>query len=168
MFSVGDTVVYGTQGVCTIKDISLLKLGKAKGEYYVLSPVADEGSVVYVPTANSKLLDKMRAVLSREEADELIRDALREPLPWVSDDGERKRFCDEVIKTGSRRELMQLVGMLYRHREELRQQKKHFHNVDAQYLKAAERLLHDELSYVLGINAEQVTDYIRGIAEPAT
>lgn len=58
--------------------------------------------------------------------------------------------------------------MLYRHREELRQQKKHFHNVDAQYLKAAERLLHDELSYVLGINAEQVTDYIRDIAEPAT
>nr|DAL91750.1 MAG TPA: Transcriptional regulator [Caudoviricetes sp.] len=160
MFSVGDTVVYGTQGVCTIKEISLLKLGRAKGEYYILTPVAEPGSVVYVPTSNEKLLGKMRAVLSREEADALILDAVREPMPWISDDASRKVFCDDVVKNGSRRELMRLVGMLYRHREELRLQKKHFHNVDAQYLKAAERLLHDELAYALSIPTDQVSDYI--------
>ena len=160
MFSVGDTVVYGTQGVCTIKDISTLKLGRVKGEYYILAPVADPGSVVYVPASNEKLLGKMRAVLCREEADALILDALREPLPWISDDASRKSFCDDIVKNGSRKELMRLVGMLYRHREELRQQKKHFHNIDAQYLKTAERLLHDELAYALSIPTDQVPDYI--------
>ena len=124
MFSVGDTVVYGTQGVCTIKDISMLRLGKARGEYYILTPVADPGSVVYVPTSNEKLLGKMRAVLSRKEAEELILDASRDPLPWISDDVSRKNFCDDIVKNGSRKELMRLVGMLYCHREELRQQKK--------------------------------------------
>lgn len=160
MFSVGDTVVYGTQGVCTIKDISLLKLGRVKGEYYTLAPVAEPGSAVYVPVSNEKLLGKMRAVLSREEADALILDAVREPMPWISDDSSRKNFCDNIVKNGSRKELMRLVGMLYRRREELRLQKKHFHNVDAQYLKAAERLLHDELAYALGIPAQQVSEYI--------
>ena len=33
MLAVGQTVVYGTQGVCTVKEISMLKLGKTKGEY---------------------------------------------------------------------------------------------------------------------------------------
>ena len=160
MFSVGDTVVYGTQGVCTIKDISMLRLGKARGEYYILTPVADPGSVVYVRTSKETLLGTTRAVLSRKEAEELILDASRDPLPWISDDVSRKTFCDDIVKNGSRKELMRLVGMLYCHREELRQQKKHFHNVDAQYLKTAERLLHDELAYALGIPAEQVPEYI--------
>ena len=98
--------------------------------------------------------------MGRKEAEELILDASRDPLPWISDDVSRKNFCDDIVKNGSRKELMRLVGMLYCHREELRQQKKHFHNVDAQYLKTAERLLHDELAYALGIPAEQVPDYI--------
>lgn len=160
MFSVGDTVVYGTQGVCRIKEISMLKFGKTKAEYYILTPVSDERSVVYVPTANEKLVSKMRELISREELDELIATVSENELEWISDDTGRKNYCDEVVKTGSRRELMQLVGMLYTHRELLKDRKKHFHTVDAQYLKAAERLLHDEFAYVLGISADEVPQYI--------
>ena len=68
MLTVGQTVVYGTQGVCTVKEISMLKLGKTKGEYYALSPIDDPGSTVYVPTANEKLMSKLRPVLTGEEA----------------------------------------------------------------------------------------------------
>lgn len=160
MFSVGDTVVYGTQGVCRIKEISMLKFGKTKAEYYILTPVSDERSVVYVPTGNEKLVSKMRELISREELDELIATAAENKIEWISGDNERKNYCDEVVKTGSRRELMQLIGMLYTRREALREQKKHFHNVDAQYLKAAEHLLHDEFAYVLGIDTDQVPEYI--------
>ena len=160
MFSVGDTVVYGTQGVCRIKEISMLKFGKTKAEYYILTPVSDERSVVYVPTANEKLVSKMRELISREELDELIATAAENELEWISDDTGRKNYCDEVVKTGSRCELMQLVGMLYNRRELLKDCKKHFHNVDAQYLKAAERLLHDEFAYVLGISVDEVPEYI--------
>lgn len=71
MLAVGQTVVYGTQGVCTVREISMLKLGKTKGEYYVLSPVDDPGSTVYVPTANEKLMGKLRPVLTEKEADAL-------------------------------------------------------------------------------------------------
>ena len=165
MLAVGQTVVYGTQGVCTVREISMLKLGKTKGEYYVLSPVDDPGSTVYVPTANEKLMSKLHPVLTGEEADALITEAMREPLEWIVSDAERKTVCDDIVKNGDRKQLMQLVGMLYRRREALKDQKKHFHNVDAQYLKTAERMLHGELAYALGIAADDVVDYIRSFSE---
>lgn len=165
MMTVGQTVVYGTQGVCTVKEISMLKLGKTKGEYYALSPIDDPGSTVYVPTANEKLMSKLRPVLTGEEADALITEAVREPLEWIESDAERKSACDDIVKNGDRKQLMRLVGMLYRRRELLKDQKKHFHNVDAQYLKTAERMLHGELAYALGIAVDDVADYIRSFSE---
>ena len=165
MLTVGQTVVYGTQGVCTVKEISMLKLGKTKGEYYALSPIDDPGSTVYVPTANEKLMSKLRPVLTGEEADALITEAVREPLEWIESDAERKSACDDIVKNGDRKQLMRLVGMLYRRRELLKDQKKHFHNVDAQYLKTAERMLHGELAYALGIAVDDVADYIRSVSE---
>ena len=164
MLTVGQTVVYGTQGVCTVKEISMLKLGKTKGEYYALSPIDDPGSTVYVPTANEKLMSKLRPVLTGEEADALITEAVREPLEWIESDAERKSACDDIVKNGDRKQLMRLVGMLYRRRELLKDQKKHFHNVDAQYLKTAERMLHGELAYALGIAVDDVADYIRSFS----
>lgn len=165
MLTVGQTVVYGTQGVCTVKEISMLKLGKTKGEYYALSPIDDPGSTVYVPTANEKLMSKLRPVLTGEEADALITEAVREPLEWIESDAERKSACDDIVKNGDRKQLMRLVGMLHRRRELLKDQKKHFHNVDAQYLKTAERMLHGELAYALGIAVDDVADYIRSFSE---
>lgn len=165
MLTVGQTVVYGTQGVCTVKEVSMLKLGKTKGEYYALSPIDDPGSTVYVPTANEKLMSKLRPVLTGEEADALITEAVREPLEWIESDAERKSACDDIVKNGDRKQLMRLVGMLYRRRELLKDQKKHFHNVDAQYLKTAERMLHGELAYALGIAVDDVADYIRSFSE---
>ena len=165
MLTVDQTVVYGTQGVCTVKEISMLKLGKTKGEYYALSPIDDPGSTVYVPTANEKLMSKLRPVLTGEEADALITEAVREPLEWIESDAERKSACDDIVKNGDRKQLMRLVGMLYRRRELLKDQKKHFHNVDAQYLKTAERMLHGELAYALGIAVDDVADYIRSFSE---
>lgn len=164
MLSVGETVVYGTQGVCTVKEISRLKLGKVRGEYYVLCPIDDPGSTVYVPTQNEALSSKLHPVLTSDEANKLIDEAVSEPIDWISDDGERKTKCDEIVKGGDRKQLMQLVAMLYNRREELKDKKKHFHNVDAQYLKTAERMLHCELAYSLHIAAEDVADYIRSRA----
>ena len=99
-------------------------------------------------------------VLTGGEANALIDEAANEPLEWITSDNERKSVCDDIVKNGSRKQLMQLVGMLYRRREALKDQKKHFHNVDAQYLKTAERMLHGELAYALGIAAADVAEYI--------
>lgn len=167
MFSVGDTVVYGTQGVCLIVEIKRMKIGKETKDYFVLRPAADQGAVVYVPCGSAALAAKMRSLISRGELDRLINEAAAEPAEWIADDNARLAHCDEVLKSGDRKRLLQLVVMLYRRRELLKATKKHFHNADATYLKAAERLLHDEFAYVLGIGAEEVPDYIRERIENA-
>lgn len=161
MFSVGDTVVYGTQGVCRITEKTEKKFGSAKKEYFVLSPAADSGSTLYVPCDSEVLLAKMRRLISRSELDALIRDAAQGGTEWIQNDAQRREYCDAVLKSGDREKLLRLIVMLYRRREELKELKKHFHNSDAAYLKAAERLLHDEFAYVLGISADDVPEYIR-------
>ncbi len=161
MFSAGEVVTYGTQGICRVKELSVMKFGSTRGEYYILIPVYDPKSVVYVPASKPALVAKMRPVLSREELDELILKTSEESLEWIVGDSERKDYCDRVLKSGERVEIMRMMEMLYLHRESLKDQKKHFHNVDAQYLKAAERMLHDEFAFVLGIAPEDVPDYIQ-------
>lgn len=165
MFSAGDAIVYGTHGVCELKEISRLKFGGTAGEYFILAPVNDPKSILYIPTGNEKLTSKMRSLPSREELLRVIDEAAGDDTSWISNDAERRNYCDTVVKSGDRRELMRLIAMLYLKREELTRNKKHFHNVDAQYLKTAERMLNDEFSYVLGIRADDVPDFIRSRIE---
>lgn len=161
MFSAGEVVVYSTQGVCLVKEITTMKFGGTKAEYYVLTPVSDRGAVVYVPTEKPALVAKMRPVLNREELDGLIVKSASEKSEWIENDAERKLYCDSAVKSGDRGELMRMMEMLYLRREELKNQKSHFHNIDAQYLKTAERMLHDEIAYVLGISLDEVPAYIQ-------
>lgn len=160
MFSAGDTVVYSTHGICKVKEITEMEMCKVKKKYYVLIPVYDENSTLYIPVDNEKLLNNMHRMLSATEIDELIDNAAASPLEWISDDIQRKEYCSAVIKGGDRSELMRLIEMLYLRREDLKQTKKHFHISDERYLRDAERLLHDEFSFVLGIKREQVPEYI--------
>ena len=160
MFSAGDTVSYGTWGICKIKEITEMTVGKVKKEYFVLVPVYDENSTLYVPTDNKKLLDKMRSVLSSEEINALIDSVAREPMEWIENDIDRKEYCANVLKNGDRGDLMRLIEMIYLRREALKSTKKHFHISDEKFLREAERLLHDEFSYTLNITKEDVPSYI--------
>lgn len=161
MFQAGDAIIYGTHGVCVISEIAQLKLVGDKREYYVLAPVHDENSKIYAPTDNDAVNARMRKVLSREQLDELISSVSREDSQWISDDSQRREFCDAVIKGGDRAELMKLIEMLYLRQKSLKNNKKHFHIADEKALKEAQGLLHDEFAYVLGITPEEVPDYIK-------
>ncbi len=161
MFQTGDAIIYGTHGVCVISEISELKLVGDKREYYVLSPIRDENSKIYAPTDNETVSAKMRKVLTKEELDTLILSVSDKNSEWINDDGERREFCDTVIKSGDRAELMCLVEMLYSKQKSLLSGKKHFHLADEKALKEATALLHDEFSYVLGITPDEVPEYIK-------
>ncbi len=160
MFSVGDTILYGTQGICKIKEITEMAVGKVKKQYFVLIPIQDEKSTIYIPTDNEKLISNMRSVLSVTDINKLIDDAANNPIKWIENDIARKEYCANIIKSGDRLELMRLIEMLYIRKDELKSTKKHFHISDERYLREAERLLHDEFSYALNISKEDVPDYI--------
>ena len=74
MHNKNDIVLYGNQGVCKVFDIVKKEMANEVNEYYVLKPVNDVHSTVYVPTQNEKLTSKMKKVLSVEEIYDLIND----------------------------------------------------------------------------------------------
>lgn len=64
MYSIGEIVLYGSNGVCEITEITTKKIGKDSIEYYVLKPVCSDSSTLFVPTQNEMLVSRMRVVLS--------------------------------------------------------------------------------------------------------
>ena len=160
LYSVGEHVIYGTHGVCCISEIKTMSFGPDNKEYYVLSPLAEPRSTIFVPLDSEVLLSQMRPVLTREEIDELLGSLEPGSQSWITNDSERKEFCQTTLKSGDRLAILRMIDMLYIHQEEMRDQKKHFHVTDERFLREAEKLLHDEFSFVLGIPRGEVVSYI--------
>ena len=74
MYEVGDLIVYGRTGICEVTEITTLKMdGVPKDKlYYILRPVREKHGKVFTPVDNEKIV--MRKVISKEEAEELIRE----------------------------------------------------------------------------------------------
>ena len=160
MFQVNDTVLYGSQSVCIITDITEQKIGKEKIRYYALKPVFDHKSTIYVPCSNQKLVEKMRRILSSSEIYELIDSLQNETLPWIEDDAERKEKYSEIIYSGDRKKLALLIRTMYLHKESQKASGRKFHAIDEHLLDLAQKVLHEEFAYVLNIAPKDVPLFI--------
>lgn len=100
MYSVGQTVLYGTNGVCSITDITTKRVGKVSLEYYVLKPICSNTSTLFVPTHNEQLVSKIRYVLSEDEIRSIL-DDLPECGEWNDNKAERAEIFKKVISKGN-------------------------------------------------------------------
>jgi len=160
MFNIGDTVLYGTTGVCKIDSTVFREIGGTKKEYFVLRPLAHDNATVFVPCDNPVLLDKMRRMLSRDEIESIINEVKASPDIWEEDDVARRELYGEIIRSGDRKRVMLLIRSLYNVRLARQAEGKRLHLSDERYLSEAERLLYDEFSAVLGLNPSEVDPYI--------
>lgn len=160
MFQINDTILYGSQSVCTVTEICEKKIGGQNVRYYALKPVFDNKSTIYVPCENSQLVGKMRRILSAAEIYELIDSLQAEPTIWIKDEAERKEKYGEIIRSGNRKTLACLIRTLYLHREQQKAAGKKFHAVDEQLLDRAQKLLHEEFAYVLSLEPQDVPPFI--------
>ncbi len=167
MFKVNDMVRYGTNGVCRITDITVRSFCGENMEYYVLSPLASEGSTYYVPVSNEQLVSRMQYILSPDEVRTLIGSIGDYSAGWIENDKERQSKYSEVLESGDRRGIIGIVRTLYRHRAELEQSRKKMHLADERLMQDAERMINDEFSAVLGIAPSEVPEYISGELERA-
>ena len=72
MFQKDDMVRYGAHGVCKVEDITEKNFNGEAIRYYVLRPIYNDTSTIYVPIHNHALTQNMRKVLSKEELQSLI------------------------------------------------------------------------------------------------
>ena len=91
MYQAGQTVVYGTTGVCKITEITTKEFDGNTVEYYVLRPVTGQESTVFVPTHNERLTQNLRCVLSKDEMESFIRSFPDIPVQWTESNSRQYR-----------------------------------------------------------------------------
>lgn len=160
MFEVNEYVSYGASGVCRITDITEKKICGVCNKYYVLKPVFENKSTVYVPADNAQLTSKMRKVLSAEEIYQLIRSVSSESIIWIENEQERKKEYARILSAGNRSELIRMIKAVYLHKQSRLSSKKKLHISDENFLKEAERRLYEEFAHVLNIKQSQVVPFI--------
>lgn len=165
MFQLGDRVVYGIHGVCSIIDIEQRIVNRSKVEYYVLNPLDQPDTRFYIPVHNQVAVAKLRPVLTREELDALLRSGEADQNAWISDENQRKQRYRELIGSGDRAALICMVRTLYKHKMDQIASGRKFHLCDENFMRDAEKLLSSEFSLVLGIPQNEVGEYIRSVID---
>ena len=156
MFSVGDKIIYGENGVCTVESIGPLSMAGAPKDklYYYLSPLI--GSGTYFAPVDSGAY--MRPVMSRAEAEALI-DAMPGIQPAICTDNRFNHvdaFYKELFKQHSCEALVSIVKGL---KSRMSDRKTKSSRAEAT-MKRAKDILHGELSVALEIDVKDVEDYI--------
>lgn len=156
MFTVGDKIIYGENGVCTVEKIEPLAMSGAPRDklYYHLKPLI--GSGTYFAPVDSGAY--MRLVMSREEADALI-DSMPGIAPAICHDNRFNHvdaFYKELFRQHSCEALVAIVKGL---RCRISERKTRSSRAEAT-MKRARDILHGELSVALGLELDQVEGYI--------
>ncbi|MDO4516708.1 MAG: CarD family transcriptional regulator [Bacillota bacterium] len=162
-YRIGDHVNYACSGVCRVADIRSdpPKAREAPKTFYILKPVADPGSTIFVPTTSQTLLAKMQPLPTREEVDRLILSTREETLAWIDDRKARAASFQALLKVCDLRELLRLVGCIYGQKQALAARGRKLAASDEAALRRAEGIIQNELSFVLQVPDDQVGAYIR-------
>ena len=161
MFRINDVIIYGTQGVCQIVDITEKNISGAKKSYFVLKPIQDNGATIFAPIDNEHVLKKMRHLLTKDAIHSLIDAMPDENAEWIKNDNDRKELYKRILANGDHVALMKMIKAIYLHKREREAEGKRLHMVDEQFFKDAEHILYNEFQYVLQLkNKEELMNYI--------
>lgn len=161
MYQIGERVVYGVHGVCCVTDMEERVVDRKKVTYLVLEPIGQGSARFLVPTHNAAAMAKLRKMLSTEELEALITSDAVHADSWVKDESARKNLYRELISSGDREKLMQMISTLYRHKNQQTAAGKKVHLCDDNFLRDAEKLLIGEVSIVMNMEPEEAKKYIR-------
>ena len=160
MYQVGEKIIYGGEGVCTVEAVGPLEMAGVKNnkEYYTLAPLYREGRI-YAPVDTSVF---MRPILSREEAEELVRSI---PSIQAVPCGDRNprllgEYYQQMLRTRSCVSMVRLIKTAYLKREARQARGSKPGQVDERYMKRAEELLYGELAAALDIPRDKIGGHI--------
>lgn len=146
MFTEGQLVIYGGEGVCRIAAVgpsSLSGTDKTK-LYYTLTPLTRSGTVL--TPVDTKVL--MRPILSRQEAESRSMRLLKE-------------FYQQIVTSYDCRRMAGLIRSAVRRRKHALRTGRKVSQMDERYLRRAENALYGELAAALDLPEEEVLPYIR-------
>lgn len=163
MFEKGETVVYGALGICVIEDIREESFGDLKGEvkkYYILRPLKESSSTLFVPVDNKNLTDKIKRVLTENELELLLEEVRSCENDWIDNERERSAKCGEIVKSGDRVNILGMIKSFHDKKSELNENGKKLRMADDKLLNAAKKVVEEEFSYITGVDKDDISEYI--------
>lgn len=165
MFNVGDYVVYGTNGVCKVTSIGPIDCPGVSMErlYYTMTPCYIRDSSVSTPVDNTRVV--MRKVMTRAEAENLI-DRMDE-IDELEVREEKKREVEykSILLSCDPEEIVGLIKTISERIKKRTGEGKKITSSDSKYIHIAEDSLYGELAIALGMERDNVGDYIKSRLE---
>lgn len=159
-YALDEFVSYRKNGVCKIVDITVQSFGgQGKKEYYVLQSVYDANMRVFVPIG-SDLENEMKNIVSSDEIIKIIGESKNVESLWVDDCKSRAGVFEEIINSGDLVKMLWMIQAVNDYKKEAELQKKKMKATDLKYLAMAESIISGEFAFSLGINKNEVIDYI--------
>lgn len=166
-FEQGDTVIYGSHGLCTLCEIVERDFGGDMRKYYVLRPSYSGSSVFYVPVDSEALTAKMRRAKSAEQIRAVVASLFGKEDEWIEDDRERQTHLRRVLDGGDTDLLVGAIKSLHHQRLALVETGKKLRAADDRLMKDIEKLLLDEFSTVFEMEREDLLPFLFGNTELA-
>lgn len=157
MYSIGTYVSYRAEGVCLVSEIKMQKFDvkEPPREFYVLSPIRDANSKIYVPIDNEALVSRMHTLCSADEINALA-DRLRgQKMDWINESRPRNNAFRTIVAEGSREQLILLINTIIAMEPILTAMGRHVTQGDELMLKKALKMLVDEFSFTSDIRSEE-------------
>ena len=161
MFQIGERVVYGFHGVCSVVDLEERVIDRKKVVYIVLEPMGQGSSRFYIPAHNEAAMSKIRTLPTKEQLEALIQSQTVRSGRWIPEENLRKQLYRELINKGDLEKLLQMVRSIYLHKAEQTSAGRRCHLCDENFLRDAERLLTSEIALILELDPEQAKQYLR-------
>lgn len=161
MFSVGEYIVYGVEGVCRVEEAGRLKVsGLDKNrDYYRLRPYY-RGGTIYTPVDGKAV---MRPVLTRAQLDGLLpRLPKLAPLDDIpAGSREAGEYYRAVLSGHDCEMLLRLCRTLHDKQTALSTSRRSVSSTELRSWKLAEELLCGEFGFILGLAPNEVKDYLQ-------
>lgn len=160
MFCIGEYAVYGSGEICLIAEKTERSFdGIEKNEYYKLVPINTANSAYYVPV--NGIESKIRRLLTKSEIYEIIDSIPQTEGVWYGNQKERKSYFEAVLKSDDLIKIIGMIKAIYHERQKRSADGKKTASSDEKAFLEAKRMLHNEFAFVLGINTNEVEDFIQ-------
>lgn len=159
MFKINYYVVYGSTGVCEVKDIKSEKSNNEEVEYYILNPVYDRRMTIKTPVLNRKVL--MRDIMTKEDVSLLINKISDNEVISIENARERIEAFKSIVRNGTSDDLIKVINTIKIDKEEKLSIGKKLNKTEEDIMISAKKKLYEEFAIVLDIPIEEVSSYIK-------
>ena len=152
MFSVGDKIVYGYEGVFCISEYTTSPIDKNDGRtFYVLRPIfGAENNMIVTPAEGGST--SIRPIISRDEALSLIEKIAEIPEVTVEKERARRDVYRNVMGGCRGEDFISIIKTVKRRRAEFIAQKRRLSETDTDFESRARKCLFCELASALEIS----------------